>query len=82
MISGRAVVVLGMIGVGWYVLKRGEAAAAAMQGLGADPTQAEVDAQLAQGQALIAAIKAIPVPTPVLPPIGPRPWQQVLGVKV
>ncbi len=78
--SGRAILVLGLVGVGIYVLKRGEAAASAMQGLGADPTQADIDARQAQGQAMINAINAIPVPNPVLPLLGPRPWQQVLGV--
>ncbi len=79
MASGRAIVVLGMIGLGLYVLNKGKEAASSVQGLGADPTPADINAKLAQANQQIAQLKAMPI---VIPPIqvpGPRPWQQVLG---
>ncbi len=75
MISGRAIIALSVIGVGLYVLKRGEAAASGMQGLGADPTQAELDAKLAAGEAQIAAINALPINLPPMPKVGPVLWK-------
>lgn len=73
MISGRAVVVLGLVGVGLYVMRRGADVASTMQGLGADLTQADIDAQEAAGMARIAAINAMPIVLPPLPKVGPVP---------
>ncbi len=80
MLSGRAIVTLGLIGLGAYVLRKGVGAAesAAMQGLDGELTQAEIDAEQARGQAMIAAINAIPIVIPPMPSGGPRPWQQVV----
>jgi hypothetical protein len=78
MASGRAIVVLGMIGLGIYVLNKGKEAASSVQGLGAD-TQAEVDAKLALANQQIAQLKAMPIVVPPIQVPGPRPWQQVVG---
>ncbi len=76
MISGRALIALALIGVGAYVLRKGtEAAVSSIQGLGADPTQAELDAKLAEAQAMAALINSVPVVLPPLPQVGPKLWQ-------
>ncbi len=79
MASGRALVVLGMVGLGVYLLQKGKEAASSVHGLGADPTQAEIDARLAQANQQIAQLKAMPIVIPPLQVPGPRPWQQVVG---
>jgi hypothetical protein len=79
MVSGRTLVVLGLVGVGLYVLRKGTAAASSVHGLGeaATPAQAEaLAAKAAAGAANIVRISQMLIVTPPMPQVGPR---RVLG---
>lgn len=74
MLSGRTWVVLGMIGLGAYVLNRGQAIASGVHGLGdaVTPDQAAaLAAQLSAAEAHIQTINQLLIVIPPTPQFGP-----------